>query len=92
MTVEPWPPRWLTAVPESAIEAGRVMEPVVDFAEAFGIVTKDSVAASLGARCGCVLGRCPCLSICLRMRMVGIGIARNWWVLPVRMGSQPLVL
>ena len=44
MTVEPWPPRWLTPVPESAIEAGRVMEPVVDFAEAFGIVTKDSVA------------------------------------------------
>jgi len=49
MTVEPWPPRWLTPVPESAIEAGRVMEPVVDFAEAFGIVTKDSVAGKSGS-------------------------------------------
>jgi len=49
MTVEPWPPRWLTPVPESAIELGRVMEPVVDFAEAFGIVTKDSVAGKSGS-------------------------------------------
>ena len=43
-----WPPRWLTPVPEDAIERGRKFEPVTTFAEAFGIVTKDSVAGRSG--------------------------------------------
>jgi phage terminase large subunit-like protein len=46
--VESWPPRWLTPVPEEAIERGRVMEPVVEFVEGFGRITKDSVAGSAG--------------------------------------------
>ena len=44
-----WPPRWLTPVPEKAIERGRREEPVAEFAEAFGIITKDSVAGKSGA-------------------------------------------
>jgi phage terminase large subunit-like protein len=46
--VESWPPRWLTPVPEEAIARGRVMEPVVEFVEGFGRITKDSVAGSAG--------------------------------------------
>jgi phage terminase large subunit-like protein len=48
MEVSSWPPRWLTPVPEKAIEAGRREEPIADFAEAFGIITKDSVAGKSG--------------------------------------------
>jgi phage terminase large subunit-like protein len=44
-----WPPRWLTPVPEDAIERGRGMEPVVDFVEAYGRITKDSVAGKAGS-------------------------------------------
>ena len=44
-----WPPRWLTSVPEKAIERGRKLEPVAEFAEAFGVITKDSVAGKSGA-------------------------------------------
>lgn len=42
-----WPPKWLTPVPDEAINSD---EPqlVIDFAEAFGIITKDSVAGKAG--------------------------------------------
>ena len=43
-----WPPRWLTPVPAEAIKLGRHFEPVSLFAEAFGIITKDSVAGVTG--------------------------------------------
>ena len=43
-----WPPRWLTPVPVDALERGRDSEPVIDFAEAFGIITKDTVAGRSG--------------------------------------------
>jgi phage terminase large subunit-like protein len=36
-------------VPGEAVEAGIAAEPVVDFAEAFGIITKDSVAGKSGS-------------------------------------------
>ena len=49
MAQSSWPPRWLTPVPEKAIELGRKYEPIVEFAEAFGIITKDSVAGKSGA-------------------------------------------
>ena len=42
-----WPPQWLTPVPQSDIESGEG-EVVIDFAEAFGIVTKDSIAGRAG--------------------------------------------
>lgn len=42
-----WPPQWLTPVPSEAIEQGEG-ELVIDFAEAFGIVTKDSIAGKAG--------------------------------------------
>ena len=42
-----WPPRWLTAVPEEAVQSGEG-ELVIDFAESFGIITKDSVAGKAG--------------------------------------------
>jgi phage terminase large subunit-like protein len=48
MEVSSWPPRWLTPVPEKAIEAGRREEPIADFAEAYGMITKDSVAGKSG--------------------------------------------
>lgn len=42
-----WPPQWLTAVPEDAIENGEG-ELVINFAENFGIITKDSIAGKAG--------------------------------------------
>lgn len=45
--VDPWPPKWLTKVPDAAIAAGEG-DVVVEFAEAFGIITKDSVAGKAG--------------------------------------------
>jgi phage terminase large subunit-like protein len=42
-----WPPKWLTPVPESDLINGEG-EVVIDFAEAFGIITKDSVAGKQG--------------------------------------------
>lgn len=42
-----WPPQWLTPVPTEAIANGEG-ELVIDFAEAFGIVTKDSIAGKAG--------------------------------------------
>jgi len=49
MLVDSWPPKWLTPIPESQLERGRVEEPVVDFVEAFGRITKDSVAGRAGS-------------------------------------------
>ena len=43
-----WPPAWLTDVPEDAIARGDG-EFVIRFAEAFGIITKDSVAGKSGS-------------------------------------------
>lgn len=45
--IDPWPPRWLTPVPDSAIAAGEG-DVVVEFAEHFGIITKDSIAGLSG--------------------------------------------
>ena len=42
-----WPPKWLTPVPTEAIENGEG-QLVIDFAEAFGLITKDSVAGKTG--------------------------------------------
>jgi len=47
--VDSWPPKWLTPVPQDAIERGRIEEPVVEFVEAYGRVTKDSVAGRAGS-------------------------------------------
>ena len=46
--MDSWPPAWLTPVPAEAIARGREMEPVVDFVEAYGRITKDSVAGKAG--------------------------------------------
>lgn len=43
-----WPPQWLTPVPAQAIEQGEG-QLVIDFAEAFGVVTKDSIAGRAGS-------------------------------------------
>ena len=45
-----WPPRWLTPIPEEAIARGREMEPVSTFIDAYGRITKDSVAGKAGSR------------------------------------------
>ena len=42
-----WPPQWLTPVPPDALANGEG-NLVIDFAEAFGIVTKDSIAGKAG--------------------------------------------
>jgi len=42
-----WPPQWLTPVPQSDLDNGEG-EVVIDFAEAFGIITKDSIAGKSG--------------------------------------------
>lgn len=43
-----WPPQWLTPVPQTDIENGEG-EVAIDFAETFGIVTKDSIAGKQGS-------------------------------------------
>jgi phage terminase large subunit-like protein len=43
-----WPPAWLTPVPEPAIASGKG-ESVLEFAEIFGIITKDSIAGRAGS-------------------------------------------
>jgi phage terminase large subunit-like protein len=45
--VNSWPPRWLTPVPDEAIEAGDG-EYAIDFAEAFGTIGKDGIAGRVG--------------------------------------------
>jgi phage terminase large subunit-like protein len=45
----PWPPRFLTSVSEEAIERGRAAEPIIEFINEYGIVTKDSVAGKAGS-------------------------------------------
>jgi phage terminase large subunit-like protein len=47
--VKPWPPRYLTPTPEDAIERGRNAEPIIEFIDEYGIVTKDSVAGKAGS-------------------------------------------
>jgi len=42
-----WPPQWLTPVPQADLDNGDG-DVVIDFAEAFGIITKDSVAGRAG--------------------------------------------
>ena len=42
-----WPPQWLTPVAPEAIARGEG-ELVIDFAEAFGVITKDSIAGKQG--------------------------------------------
>jgi phage terminase large subunit-like protein len=42
-----WPPQWLTPVPQSELDNGEG-EVVADFAETFGIITKDSIAGQAG--------------------------------------------
>tara|TARA_R110000822_G_scaffold307327_2_gene434319 strand:- start:2433 stop:3944 length:1512 start_codon:yes stop_codon:yes gene_type:complete len=42
-----WPPQWLTPIPQNKLDSGRG-EDVIDFAETFGIITKDSVAGPAG--------------------------------------------
>ena len=44
-----WPPQWLTPVPAEALEKGEG-QLVIDFAEAFGIITKDSIAGRAGTQ------------------------------------------
>jgi len=41
-------PRWLTDVPEDAVKRGSG-ELAIEFAEAFGVITKDSVAGQMGS-------------------------------------------
>lgn len=47
MSSEPWPPRWLTPVPEEFLGSKRA-ELYTSFIERFGIITKDSVAGGSG--------------------------------------------
>jgi len=42
-----WPPQWLTPVPQFELDNGDG-DTVIEFAEAFGIITKDSVAGPSG--------------------------------------------
>ena len=42
-----WPPRWLTPVPDSALQNSAGIE-AAEFINTFGIITKDSVAGSTG--------------------------------------------
>ena len=48
--IESWPPRWLTPIPEEALIRGAEEEPVADFVEAYGVITKDSVAGRAGSK------------------------------------------
>lgn len=43
-----WPPQWLTPTPQNLLDSGQG-DVVIDFAEAFGIITKDSIAGKQGS-------------------------------------------
>ena len=43
-----WPPAWLTPIADEMIQSGEG-DDVIDFAEAFGIITKDSIAGKAGS-------------------------------------------
>jgi len=45
--IKSWPPQWLTPIPE-AERLNSDGQLVIDFAEAFGIITKDSIAGKAG--------------------------------------------
>jgi phage terminase large subunit-like protein len=47
-SVSSWPPAWLTPISDEMIQLGEG-EDVIDFAEAFGIITKDSIAGKAGS-------------------------------------------
>ena len=42
-----WPPRWLTEVPEEALNSKRA-DLALQFVDTFGVITKDSVAGRAG--------------------------------------------
>ena len=44
-----WPPRWLTEVPEEALDGQRA-QIALQFVDLFGVITKDSVAGPAGSR------------------------------------------
>lgn len=46
---KPWPPAWLTPVSDEALKVGKG-KLAIEFVEAFGIITKDSVAGPQGSR------------------------------------------
>jgi len=46
-SVEAWPPRWLTPVPDEALKSGQGAD-VNEFADMFGMITKDSVGGRSG--------------------------------------------
>lgn len=48
MNSSAWPPRWLTPVSQEGIDSGQG-KLVIDFAETYGIITKDSVAGKSGS-------------------------------------------
>lgn len=48
MSLNNWPPAWLTPTPEEALARSRG-DLVIDFAEAYGVITKDSVAGPTGS-------------------------------------------
>ena len=49
MLVGSWPPKWLTAIPDQAIARGKLEEPATEFINAYGRITKDSVAGKAGS-------------------------------------------
>lgn len=44
-----WPPRWLTPIDDEALASGKG-ELAIEFVEAFGIITKDSIAGNAGSK------------------------------------------
>ena len=46
--MDSWPPKWLTPISEEQLQRGRIEEPVSEFVEGFGRITKDSVAGRAG--------------------------------------------
>ena len=47
-SVSSWPPAWLTPIDDEMVRLGEG-EDVIDFADAFGIITKDSIAGKAGS-------------------------------------------
>jgi phage terminase large subunit-like protein len=46
--IRPWPPKWLTPIPEEAL-ARSYGDYVIEFAESYGLITKDSIAGKAGS-------------------------------------------
>jgi hypothetical protein len=71
-SVSSWPPAWLTPIDDEMVRLGEG-EDVIDFADAFGIITKDSIAGKAGSPMDLRDWQDSYCAICLPMTTMACG-------------------